>query len=83
MEERKAIYYGKIELIPGIVCDGYVLDDPETTAVLSERGTSDLLGIYHYTLQNVANNWPIKTLEPFADKDLIVANLGECTSGSL
>ncbi len=27
MKERKAIYYGKVELIPGIICDGYVLDD--------------------------------------------------------
>ena len=27
MTERKAVYYGQIELIPGIICDGYVLDD--------------------------------------------------------
>lgn len=72
MEERKAIYYGKIELIPGIVCDGYVLDDPEMIAVLSERGTADLLDMDQKTLNAVRGNWPIKTLEPFCDKDLIV-----------
>ena len=27
MKEPKAVYYGKVELIPGIICDGYVLDD--------------------------------------------------------
>ncbi len=27
MQEKKTIYYGQVELIPGIVCDGYVLDD--------------------------------------------------------
>jgi hypothetical protein len=27
MTEQKAVYYGQVELIPGIVCDGYVLDD--------------------------------------------------------
>ena len=36
MSERKAVYYGQVELIPGVVCDGYVLDDD--TAVMSERG---------------------------------------------
>jgi hypothetical protein len=36
MTERKAVYYGQVELIPGIVCDGYVLDDD--TAVMSEAG---------------------------------------------
>jgi len=33
MTERKAVYYGQVELIPCIVCDGYVLDDD--TAVMS------------------------------------------------
>jgi len=27
MTDRTAVYYGQVELIPGIVCDGYVLDD--------------------------------------------------------
>ena len=35
MIERKAVYYGQVELIPGIVCDGYVLNDD--TAVMSKR----------------------------------------------
>jgi len=71
MTERKAVYYGQVELIPGIVCDGYVLNDD--TAVMSERGTADLLGIHHKSLQSVAVNWPPKTLEPFIDKGLSVA----------
>ena len=45
MVERKAIHYGKVELIPGIICDGYILDDG--TAVMSERGTADLLDVDH------------------------------------
>ena len=24
MEERKAVHYGQVELIPGIICDVYV-----------------------------------------------------------
>ncbi|MCK5524549.1 MAG: hypothetical protein KAI83_15570, partial [Thiomargarita sp.] len=65
MTERKAVYYGKVELIPGIVCDGYVLDDD--TAVMSERGTADLLGVDHMHLNRMATNWPPKTLKPFID----------------
>jgi hypothetical protein len=61
MQERKAVYYGQVELIPGIISDGYVLDDD--TAVMSERGTAELLGMDHKSLQNVAANWPPKTLE--------------------
>ena len=37
MTEQTAVHYGIVELIPNILCDGYVLDDG--TAVLSERGT--------------------------------------------
>ena len=71
MTERQAVHYGQVEIIPGISCDGYVLDDG--TACLSERGTADLLGMKHAPLQRVAPNWPPKTLEPFVDKGLIVA----------
>ncbi|MDM8567872.1 DUF559 domain-containing protein [Candidatus Halobeggiatoa sp. HSG11] len=66
MKDPKAIYYGKIELIPGIICDGYVLDD--NTAVMSERGTADLLGVDQKHLSNVRTNWPPKILKPFIDK---------------
>ncbi|MBE9561237.1 MAG: hypothetical protein IMF12_00055, partial [Proteobacteria bacterium] len=66
MEERQAIHYGQVEIVPGIKCDGYVLDDG--TACLSERGTADLLGMKHASLQSMAVNWPPKTLEPFVDK---------------
>ncbi len=27
MKKLKAIFYGKVKLIPGISCDGYILDD--------------------------------------------------------
>ena len=64
MTERQAV--GKVEIIPGIQCDGYVLDDG--TACLSERGTADLLGMKHASLQSMAVNWPPKTLKPFIDK---------------
>jgi hypothetical protein len=64
MSERKAIYYGQVELIPSIVCDGYVLDDH--TAVMSERGTADFLNMDHVSC--VVATWPPKTLKPFVDK---------------
>ena len=70
MTKLKAIYYGRVEVIPGVVCDGYILDDYENTAVMSERGTADLLGIRQYTLQSMTKNWPPKSLEPFIDKEL-------------
>ena len=68
MEELKAVNYGKVELIPGIICDGYVLDDG--TACLSERGTADLLGMNQGSFQRMTPNWPPKTLEPFVNKGL-------------
>ncbi len=66
MKTRKAVFYGKVELIPGIISDGYVLDDE--SAVMSERGTAKLLGIDQRRLNRVTVNWPPKTLEPFVDK---------------
>jgi len=70
MTKREAVHYGQVEIIPGIQCDGYVLDDE--TACLSERGTADLLGMKQASLQNVTVNWPPKTLKPFVDKALSV-----------
>jgi very-short-patch-repair endonuclease len=69
-EERKAVYYGKVELIPGIICDGYVLDDG--TAVMSERGTADLLGMDHAPLKRMVLTWPPKVLKPFINSDFIM-----------
>ncbi len=66
MIERKAVSYGQIELIPGIVCDGYVLDDE--TAVVSFRGTAKLLSMHHGALQNMATKTIPKSLKPFWDK---------------
>jgi very-short-patch-repair endonuclease len=66
MQEQKAVYYGQVELIPGIMCDGYVLDDG--AAVMSERGTADLLGIGRMALHRMEPKWPPKTLKPFIDK---------------
>jgi len=70
-EERTAVYYGQVELIPGIICDGYVLNDG--TAVMSERGTADLLSMDHKALQNVATTGVPKTLKPFIENDFYVA----------
>ncbi len=66
MTEIQAVHYGQVEIIPGIKCDGYVLDDG--IACLSERGTADLLGMKHAPLQRMAPKWPPKTLKPFVDK---------------
>ncbi len=66
MQERKAVYYGQVELIPGIISDGYVLDDD--TAVMSERGTAELLGVDQKHLNRVRTNWPPKVLKPFIDE---------------
>ena len=60
------VYYGEVELIPGVKCDAYVLNDG--TAVMSLRGTAKLLGMDHKTLQAVGGNSPPKTLKPFVDK---------------
>jgi very-short-patch-repair endonuclease len=48
-----------------------VLDDG--TAVLSERGTADLLEMHHKSLQSMAVTWPPKSLKPFIDKDFSMA----------
>ncbi|MFK5971124.1 MAG: hypothetical protein QM487_13530 [Candidatus Marithrix sp.] len=66
MKAREAVFYGKVEIIPGIFCDGYVLDDD--SAVMSERGVAKLLGMKQAPFQRIANNWPPKTLKPFVDK---------------
>ncbi len=68
MIERKAVSYGQVELIPGIVSDGYVLDDD--TAVMSERGTADLLGVDQKLLNRMRTNWPPKVIKPFIDNGL-------------
>jgi len=66
MTQREAVHYGQVEIIPGIQCDGYVLDDE--TACLSERGTADLLGMNQMALNRMKTTWPPKTLKPFTDK---------------
>jgi len=79
MSERKALYYGQVELIPGIVCDGYILDG--NTSVLSERGTADLLDMDHAALMRVVTKHASKTLNMFLDNELnVVANLVEVSA---
>ncbi|WP_069469983.1 DUF559 domain-containing protein [Candidatus Marithrix sp. Canyon 246] len=68
MKERKAVYYGQVELIPGIISDGYVLDDD--TAVMGIIGTAELLSVHYKALQNIATKGIPKVLEPFIDKGL-------------
>lgn len=52
MSERKAVSYDEVKLIPGVICDGYLLDDGST--VMSERGTASLLDMHHKAFQNMA-----------------------------
>ena len=66
MSERKAVYYGKVELIPGVICDGYVLDDD--MAVMSLRGAADLLHMDHKALERMGTKPAPKSLKPFIDK---------------
>ncbi len=79
MTQREAVHYGQVEIIPGIQCDGYVLNDE--TACLSERGTADLLGMNQMLLNRVKTKGLPKTLKPFIDNGLIVkTNLIEVTA---
>ncbi len=71
MNDTEAIHYGQVEIIPGIKCDGYVLDDE--LAVLSERGTADLLGMRHASLQSMAPKWPLASIKPFINNDISMA----------
>ncbi|HEC84406.1 MAG: hypothetical protein DRR08_12970 [Candidatus Parabeggiatoa sp. nov. 2] len=71
MQELKAVHSGKVEIIPGTICDGYVLNDG--TAVMSERGTADLLGMNHKALQSMATTGVPKTLKPLINKDFSMA----------
>ena len=71
MSEKKAVHYGQVELIPGLISDGYILSDE--SSVMSERGAANLLGIHHKALQNIIVRGIPKSLKPFWNKDLIVA----------
>ena len=63
---HKAVRYGEVKIIPGVVCDAYILDNGQ--AVLSLRSFSDLLGMDHESLRVMAGTWPPKTLEAFWNK---------------
>jgi len=67
MQERQAVKYGQLELIQGIVCDVYVLNDD--TPVMSILGTAKLLSMRHGALQNYATKGVPKVLKPFINKD--------------
>ena len=76
MKTLKAVYYGELELILGIVCDVYVLSDG--APVMSERGVAKLLGMDQKTLMAVRGNWPPKTLQPFINQgDTVRGNFVE------
>jgi very-short-patch-repair endonuclease len=67
MTEQTAVHYGKVELVPGILCDGYVLDDG--TAVLSERGAADLLDMKQASMQSMTVTGVPKSIKAFINKD--------------
>lgn len=71
MQELQAVHYGQVEIIPGIKCDVYVLNDD--TPVMSERDLAKLLEIKHSTLQGMAATSLSKPLKPFIDKDFSMA----------
>ncbi|MCK5876969.1 MAG: hypothetical protein KAG43_04985 [Candidatus Marithrix sp.] len=76
MEEQKAVHYGQLELIPGIICDVYILNNG--TPVMSLRGAADLLGMKHVSLRSMVATWPPKTLKPFINKaHIMVATLAK------
>ncbi|MBE9562676.1 MAG: hypothetical protein IMF12_07430, partial [Proteobacteria bacterium] len=64
--EPEATHYGKLELIPGVKCDAYVLSDG--SSVLSERGLANLLGVDDKFLNSKGGNWPSKELTSFIGK---------------
>lgn len=64
-EELKAIHYGQVELIPGVLCDSYVLDND--TTVMSKQGTADLLGMDLKVDSNLLENVDSLTVEVVAE----------------
>ncbi len=80
MQKLKAVYYGKIELVPGVKCDGYILSDG--TACLSERGTADLLGMKQESLQSMTVTGLPNQLKLLIDKDCMKANLVKVTTNN-
>jgi hypothetical protein len=67
---NSSLIAGQVELIPGIICDGYVLDD---TAVMGIIGTVKLLSVRYKVLHNIATKGIPKVLEPFIDEGLNIA----------
>ena len=68
MQELQAVKYGEVELIPGIKCDVYILNND--TPVMSERGVAELLGMNNKVLKNMATTRVPKSLKQFFNKDL-------------
>ena len=73
MQEKTAVHYGKVEFIPGNICDSYVLNDG--TPVMSEGGVAKLLEISQKDLQDMtASGVLLRTLKPFIlDKNFSMA----------
>ena len=63
MLEPKAIYHGQVQLVPGLFCDAYILNDK--SAVMSTRGTADLLNMDHKALKNLGTKSLPKGLRSF------------------
>jgi hypothetical protein len=63
MPKKIAKHYGQLELIPGSICESYVLNDG--SSVITEHGVAELVGISLKALQDIAaNGFPV-TLKPF------------------
>ena len=68
MLEPKAIYHGQVQLVPGLFCDAYILNDK--SAVMSTRGTADLLNMDHKALKNMGTKSLPKGLRPFISSEI-------------
>ena len=73
IKERTAVHYGRVELIRGVPCDGYVLDN--NAVAISEQSTADLLGIDQETLNVIKENELPETTDPLFDEEFTLTGV--------
>ena len=72
MPNQIATSSGQFDIIPGVSCDVYIANNGE--ALMSERGLAKILGMKQASLQNMVINGFPKTIKPFINKYLSIAN---------
>ncbi|KOR28395.1 hypothetical protein TI05_17020, partial [Achromatium sp. WMS3] len=70
---RKALHYGKLEIVPKKPCDAYVLDND--MAVFSERGAANFLGVDHAHLVRMRQRGIPKILTQFMPPDFKIETI--------